>query len=128
MTENSGFAQRLTNGMTALGFEPRPSVLEREFNLRYWGKPVSFQGVRRWLRGESMPEQDKLIVLAEWLQVSPHYLRFGVDDAHRGVQEKPGDWRETLSPDLQHVIESFLSLSADDKRLVAELLTALTRR
>ncbi len=128
MTETSGFAQRLKNGMMAIGFEPRPSILEREFNLRYWGRPVTFQGVRRWLRGESMPEQDKLVVLAEWLRVSPHYLRFGVDDANASVQEKPGDWRQTLSPDLQHVIDAFLSLPAEEKRLVADLLSALSRR
>lgn len=49
------FAERLKAAMAQAGYEPRPVVLEREFNLRYWGKPVTFQAVRRWLRGGGYP-------------------------------------------------------------------------
>lgn len=63
-------------------------VLEREFNLRYWGRSVSFQVVRRWLRGEVVPTQDRLQVLAEWLGVDAHWLRFG-ERLTLTVQEKP---------------------------------------
>lgn len=38
--------------MLAAGYDARPIILEREFTLRYWGRSVSFQAVRRWLRGE----------------------------------------------------------------------------
>ena len=32
--------------------------LEREFNTRYWGKPMTLHGVRRWLRGETLPTHE----------------------------------------------------------------------
>jgi len=71
------FAQRLRDAMQAAGYAPRPAVLEREFNTRYWGKQMTLHGVRRWLLGETLPSQPKLLVLAEWLGVAPHELRFG---------------------------------------------------
>ena len=41
------FAQKLRNAMLAAGYEAKPSVLEREFNIRHWGKPMTLHGVRR---------------------------------------------------------------------------------
>jgi len=35
------FAQRLRAAMVAAGYEAKPSVLEREFNQRYWGRAVT---------------------------------------------------------------------------------------
>ncbi|MCW5604860.1 MAG: hypothetical protein KIT18_09985 [Burkholderiales bacterium] len=55
----------------------RPTLVAREFNRRYLDKPVSMYGVRKWLTGESIPSQDKVVVLAAWLGVSPEWLRFG---------------------------------------------------
>ena len=33
--------------MAAAGYEAKPAVLEREFNMRHWGKPMTLHGVRR---------------------------------------------------------------------------------
>ena len=33
--------------------------------------------VKEWLMGESMPTEDKLVVLAEMCEVSPYWLRYG---------------------------------------------------
>jgi hypothetical protein len=49
--EKSLFAQRLITAMQAKGYDPKPSILEREFNLRHNGKPVTLYGVRKWLLG-----------------------------------------------------------------------------
>jgi transcriptional regulator with XRE-family HTH domain len=72
MNAKSEFAERLKNAMREAGYAPRPSVLEKEFNTRYWGRAVTFQAVSRWLKGLSIPEQDKLQVLADWLKIKPH--------------------------------------------------------
>jgi transcriptional regulator with XRE-family HTH domain len=77
MDEKAEFSARLKRAMTDAGYPVRPIVLEREFNLRYWGRPISVQAVCRWLKGEAIPSQDKLQVLADWLKVEPHVLRFG---------------------------------------------------
>lgn len=65
------FARRLREAMRKAGYEPRPSVLEREFNQRYWGKAVTLHGVRRWLLGETVPAQDKLLALARANAILP---------------------------------------------------------
>lgn len=78
MNEKTEFSKRLSDAMTQAGYALRPVVLEREFNTRYWGRSVTLQAVRRWLRGEAIPSQEKLQVLAEWLKVEPQVLRFVV--------------------------------------------------
>ena len=85
--ERSQFSQRLAEGMRALGYEPRPSVLFRLFNAKYRGRSVSFQTISRWLGGVSMPEQDKLQVLAALLGIEPQVLRFGKESKHRVAVE-----------------------------------------
>ena len=52
--EKIRFAQRLIEAMQAQGYDPEPAILEREFNLRYFGKPMTLQGVRKWLIGTSI--------------------------------------------------------------------------
>lgn len=63
-TTKEKFAQRLKSAMRDLGLEAKPAVLERQFNLHYTGDPMTLHGVRRWLLGETLPSQDKLIALA----------------------------------------------------------------
>lgn len=58
MNQKPEFAERLKQAMSDAGYEPRPGILEKEFNTRYWGRAVTFQAVSRWLKGLSIPEQD----------------------------------------------------------------------
>ena len=109
--EKEEFGKRLVAAIEAAGYAKRPSVVEKHFNSRYWGSPVTFQAVRRWLRGESIPEQDKLVVLAEWLQVESHELRYGVPDSKIGKGDKP--WYVGLSVDEYELIQALLALPAD---------------
>lgn len=120
--EKQAFAERLNKAIEAAGYEARPSVVEKHFNQRYWGSPVSFQGVRRWLKGESIPEQDKLVTLAEWLGIEPHQLRYGVDAPERA--EKP--WHAGLSTDEYDIITTFLGLPADKKKVVREVVMSFS--
>lgn len=120
------FAQRLRNAMSAAGLEPRPGVLLNLFNAHYWGRSVSFQAVSRWLRGEAIPAQDKLLVLAEILRVEPEVLRFGQAVRHR-VQEQRKRWDEGLSYQEREVFDAFLSLPAPQRKLVREVILALVQ-
>jgi len=40
------FTGRLREAMVKAGFKPEPAVLERNFNLRYFGKRATLHGVR----------------------------------------------------------------------------------
>jgi len=72
------FSQRLRDCLVRAGKSGyRPTDLAREFNRRYAGQPVSMHAARKWLLGEAIPAQDKLLVLARWLGVAPEWLRFG---------------------------------------------------
>jgi len=109
--------------MQAAGYEPRPSVLFKLFNSRYRGESVSFQSASRWLNGRSIPEQDKLRVLARVLGVELHALRFGVDTTR--VSEPLPVWQSAIHPLDRETIETYLALPLAHRKLVRELVAAL---
>ena len=76
-----GFATRLEQSLEKRKKKASATVLEREFNLRWRGDPVSSHAARKWLKGMSVPTQDKLQVLARWLDVPEDWLRWGIDPA-----------------------------------------------
>jgi hypothetical protein len=123
---NNKFSQRLRAAMIAAGYEPKPAVLEREFNLRYWGKPMTLHGVRRWLLGESLPKQEKVLVLAEWLQILPQELRYGVEVDKR-IQQKRARWDEGIGYQEREVFEAFLNLPIAQRKIVREVIQTFAK-
>jgi transcriptional regulator with XRE-family HTH domain len=82
--ERLEFSERLQQALRNSDFSPNsPTQLAREFNLRFGGRPVTVHAARKWLQGESIPTQDKLRALAEWLEVPAEWLRFGNADNPR---------------------------------------------
>jgi transcriptional regulator with XRE-family HTH domain len=126
MNEKLEFAERLRNAMLAAGYEPRPTVLEKGFNTRYWGRSVTVQAVTRWLRGEAMPSQEKLQVLAEWLKIEPHALRFG-EEAALSIRAKRRQWDEALDYRERETIEAYLSLPLPQRKIVREIIQTFTK-
>ncbi|WP_311063485.1 transcriptional regulator [Halomonas sp. DWK9] len=120
------FAERLKSSMQAAGYDTRPSVLEREFNLRYWGKPITFQAVRRWLRGDSIPSQEKLQVLARWLSVSPHYLRYGGAESNV-VKEPSAPWDIEQTPEEQQLLSMYRKLPLPQRKVVHEVIETFAK-
>jgi hypothetical protein len=120
------FAKRLRDAMQAAGYEARPAVLEREFNQRYWGKPMTLHGVRRWLLGESLPRQDKVLVLAEWLRIPPQQLRYGVEVEKR-IQQQRAHWDEGLGYQEREMFEAFLALPAPQRKVVREVIQTFAK-
>ncbi len=82
----SEFKDRLAAALKDAGVTQSASVVAREYNLRADGPAVTIHAVRKWLLGESLPAQMRLVVLANWLQVSPQWLRFG-DGANDRTRE-----------------------------------------
>jgi len=115
------FADRLREAMEAAGYEARPSVLEREFNLRHWGKAITLHGVRRWLRGESLPAHDKLLTLAEWLKVPPQDLHFGVE-IDKKIRQQRARWDEGIGYQDREVFEAYLNLPVAQRKVVREVI------
>lgn len=54
---------------------PSAAFIAKEFNLRALGcDEVSQETVRRWLRGLTIPEFDKLVILQFWLKIDLNSL------------------------------------------------------
>jgi hypothetical protein len=83
--ERTDFCHRLTGSMVAAGYQATVSVLMKEFNPRADGAAVSLHGARKWLIGTAFPTQERLHVLARWLNVSPQWLRYGEGESDDGV-------------------------------------------
>lgn len=126
MNEKAEFAQRLTDAMTRAGYALRPVVLEREFNTRYWGRSVTLQAVRRWLRGEAIPSQEKLQVLADWLKVEPQVLRFGEQVSH-SIQQQKQRWEEGVGYLERETFDAFLKLPAPQRKLIREVILTFAK-
>jgi len=126
MNEKTEFAKRLTDAMTQAGYPLRPVVLEREFNTRYWGRSVTMQAVRRWLRGEAIPSQEKLQVLADWLKVEPQVLRFG-EAVRNSLQQQKQRWDEGIGHLERETFDTFLKLPALHRKLARDVIMNLAK-
>lgn len=121
MDQKTEFAERLKQAMLAKGYKVRAAVLEREFNTRYWGRAVTFQAVSAWLKGKSIPAQDKLEVLAEWLEVEPQVLRFG-EGVVKAVRDKQQRWEEGITAENRELFETFLRLPVPQRKEIRNII------
>ena len=126
MDQKLEFAERLQAAMRAAGLEPRPAALLNLFNANYWGRSVTFQAVSRWLRGESIPAQDKLIVLAQVLKVEPEVLRFG-ETVRKSVQEQLRRWEEGVGYLERETFDAFLKLPAPQRKVIREVILTFAK-
>jgi transcriptional regulator with XRE-family HTH domain len=78
--------------------------------------------VRNWLLGQALPTQDKLVVLAQWLQVSPEELRFG---QAASVPRLPDAQLEPLEMADREMIQRYLSLPIAGRKTVREVVAAM---
>lgn len=84
---NEEFSIRLRSFLKEKNRSLSPTVLARDFNLRWRGAPVSVNAVRKWLTGEAIPTLDKLEVLASLLDSSKESLRWGVKSSRNLSKE-----------------------------------------
>lgn len=120
------FANQLREAMLAAGYEPKPAVLEREFNTRHWGKPMSLHGVRRWLLGETMPDFQKLKTLAKWLAVPVQQLGYGGQAGHR-VEHRRARWDSGIGYQDRDIFEAFLKLPVPQRKLLREVILTFAK-
>lgn len=123
MKDSKAFGERLKDSLLRAGYELRPSVVEREFNQRYWGTPVTVQAVRKWLAGDVIPTQDKLQTLAEWLQIDPHWLRFG-EERFGSIRAQEASWEVGMTQEDRDVISQFLALSLRERKVLRDFFKA----
>lgn len=126
MNNKLEFAQRLHAAMVAAGLEPRPGILLNLFNTHYWGRSVTFQAVSRWLKGEAIPAQDKLVVLAGLLKIEPEVLRFG-EGVRQSVQQHHQRWDEGAGYLERETFDAVLRLPAPQRKIIREIILAFAK-
>ena len=125
-TVKQQFADRLRDAMVKAGLKPEPAVLERNFNLRYFGKPITLHGVRKWLIGESIPPYDKIIVLSEMLNIPPEELTFGLGIKQQ-IKEARARWDDGIGYQDREIFEAFLSLPTPQRKIVREVIQTFAK-
>lgn len=124
MTEKTAFSRRLTEALRRAGHPTSsPTRLALEFNLVHRGRPVTAQAVRKWLHGKAIPAQDNIVTLAEWLEVSPEWLRYGATHRQTVAQELAG--YQAHDPKLWR---DFHALNEEQRDVVRAVVSALLRR
>ena len=120
-TEQDAFSERLRAALRQAGMSESPAELVKLL-ARFGGEPVSQQAISGWLNGRAMPRQANLRALAKMLSIEPQQLQYGDD---KRVREHRGEWR--MNPHDQLAIETFLKLSASQRKLVRNLIDELSK-
>ena len=132
--ERKDFADRLKSALRqARQIADSPTALARGFNSRFPGQAITVHAARKWLMAESIPTQDKLRTLAQWLQVPADWLRFGGQAFIAGEEgATPIDASleailAAMSREDLKLLEALHVLGADERRLVRDLVKLFFR-
>jgi transcriptional regulator with XRE-family HTH domain len=132
--ERKEFADRLKSALRqARQLADSPTALARGFNSRFPGQAITVHAARKWLMAESIPTQDKLRTLAQWLQVPADWLRFGGQVSIAGeegvapIDDSLAAILAAMSREDLKLVEALHALEADERRLVRELVELFFR-
>jgi transcriptional regulator with XRE-family HTH domain len=124
--EREDFSKRLQQSLRNADYSPEsPTLLAREFNVRFAGNPITVHAARKWLQGEAIPTQEKLRALAQWLGVPAEWLRFGgkIEDlANNGAEVGP-----RFETDDVKLIADLQRLDESSRVIVREFIRMLVR-
>lgn len=124
MQEKNGkeaFSQRLKQQLAKYSWPVNsPTWLAREFNLRYSGQSISVQTASNWLSGNAIPNQDKLQILATWLDTSSQWLRFGEEQPSESKPDQGLIYNHPIQ--LGDLANKFEKLNNKQKFLIYHLI------
>lgn len=132
MDEKKRFAEKLKSLLEERGYEAKASVLEREFNLRHYGKPIGLHGFARWLRGETLPTLARLKTLSDWLSVPisdlvSEEMAYKLERIEKEKEPSKHIWEEAESYQEQMVVKMFLNLPKEQKKVIREVIMAMDK-
>ncbi|MGY4674674.1 hypothetical protein ACWIVU_04610 [Ursidibacter arcticus] len=130
MNERKLFAENLKKILVEKGITPKASILEREFNLHHYGKPIGLHAVARWLRGEALPSLARLRTLADWLEVELTELvsdetAYKINKVEKQKEPTKHIWETAASYQDQVLFETFLKLPQEQRKIVREVIIAM---
>lgn len=113
LNEKQKFSERLNLALQkAFPNSLKNSEIAIKFNLRHPNESITQQAVYKWLNGLAIPSEDKIKTLANWLEVKPEWLRYGVTS-------------ETQTSIIDETLYSLISeLSEVQKRSIIQIILA----
>ena len=121
ITERSAFSERLKRALSEFDSTLlSATVLAREFNRRSKQSTISTTTAYKWLSAESIPQQEKLAFLANWLRVPVQWLRFG-DETDTTVMSVRDKRRQ------DKLLSDYATLTERDKKLIEIMMRELMR-
>jgi len=118
------FAARLIQCLRQTERSTSPTHLAAEFNTYFSGTKVHMHSCRKWLLGEAIPTQEKLVVLAQMLGVTPEWLRYGVK-GKQAMEVSSAPY--TVSRRDVSILTGYQRLSGRDQKVVASLIKTLLK-
>lgn len=112
------FSQRLRETAARNGVPLTATAFAHWFNRRSTLRPVTVHAARKWLVGEAIPRQARLLRLSAMLGVDPSWLRFGASPV--GRTDAP---REASLPGA--LLHAASRLSLRDQRLLLVLAQSM---
>lgn len=116
--ERAQFAERVKAALAARDIPVSATGLQRAFNAQNPELAISVHAARKWLMGEAIPTQSRLRALADVLQISGTWLRFGEEAAVS--KNKP------LSVQEHMLIRHFRSLPASQQTHLLALVQSMS--
>src|SRR6478672_291707 len=132
--EREKFSERLKSALRRARYVPdSPTVLARHFNEIYPGRPITVHAARKWLVAQAIPTQDKLRVLASWLDVPADWLRFGtvIEPTPLAAQTCASEVTGLLArmtSDEVSLVEDLHVLEHDERHIVREMILLFLKR
>ena len=115
--ERAQFAQRVKTALAARDIPTSATALQRTYNERYPELAISVHAARKWVMGESIPTQARLRAVADVLQVSATWLRFG--------EELATSKNKSLSVQEHMLVQQFRRLSDTQRTHVLALVQSV---
>ncbi|HEX8885213.1 MAG TPA: hypothetical protein VF797_12050 [Noviherbaspirillum sp.] len=134
MEEREAFSGRLKSALRRARYAPdSPTVLARHFNEIYPGRPITVHAARKWLVAQAIPTQDKLRVLASWLDVPADWLRFGTvaEASHGSTSDQDTEVTALLARmtrDEVSLVEDLHVLEHDERHIVREMILLFLKK
>lgn len=115
------FSERLRDALQNNNYPISPTFVATQFNQRYSGTPITVQSANNWLHGKALPNQDKLLLLSTWLNVSSQWLRFGEDETTNVAHAN------TFQSEEMKLFQQFLSLNREQQKIIQNLIIEFSK-
>lgn len=120
--ERTAFAARLALAMRRMVPSVEGPTALANALIAHFPEGVTVQTASKWLAGRSMPAQDKIDVLAKWLDVSPHWLKHGPDPYKK--KEKAGKSGDGKAGPVAQQLAARIQCLTHSQRVLVEALVA----